>query len=395
MGILPIRKIDLLVLAEFVPFFIMGVAAFTLLMVAVTLMKDMLTYVTEYGLSMAEVGQFFLLALPQTVAYTFPMAILFSALISFGRMSDTGQITALRAGGIGFFRIVLPALFFAWFVVLLTFVLNEKIAPQSTLEARLYIQRALLERGITLQANNISYMDQNAGWLFAAASGEGNTFRDVKWWDFSREGIMILTTAEEGEWLVDRWEFHNARIATIVLEDGQEIGDVIATGEELIEESFENKGNSTVIRLVNSKSIEMKINRTPTDILAREGHRDPEEMSLQELNEFIRSDEALHFAVNYRRKLLGTYHAKIAIPFAAIVFTLIAAPLGLSPQRSSSTRGVGMSLLLVFAYYLLTTFSIKIAEGGVLVPVLAAWLPNILFLAAGAILNGRFYIRST
>ena len=57
-----LRKIDKLILGEFIPFFLMGVAAFTLLMVAVTLFKDMLNYVTTYGLTVAQVGVFFALA---------------------------------------------------------------------------------------------------------------------------------------------------------------------------------------------------------------------------------------------------------------------------------------------------------------------------------------------
>ncbi len=389
-----LRKIDRLVLSEFVPFFLMGVAAFTLLMVAVTLFREMLTYVANYGLSLPQVGMFFLLALPQTVAYTFPMAVLFAGLLAFGRMSDTNQITALRAGGIGFFRIVLPALVFAWFVVLVTFILSEKIAPQSTRAAKEYIHNALVDRGISLRERDISYMDQEAGWLFAAAEGEGNVFRDVKWWDFSRPGEITLYIADEGLWEMGKWEFHNARV--IHLSVGNSMGNG-TNGAPVIEgeEDLENiMGEGSVVRSMMSPTLEMQIARTPTDILA-EANRNPEEMSLQELRLFIVSLENGQHSESYIRKLQGTYYLKLAVPFASIVFTLIAAPLGLAPQRSTSTMGIGFSMVLVFVYYLLTTFSVKIAEGGAMAPIAAAWLPNIIFLIAGGILNARFYMRST
>lgn len=385
MNRLPLRKIDLLVLGEFIPFFLMGVAAFTLLMVAVLLFRPMMNYITTYHLSVTQVGIFFILALPQTIAYTFPMAVLFAALLAFGRMSDSSEITALRAGGIGFFRIVLPALIFAWFVVLGTFILNEKVAPQSTRTSKEFIQNAIIDKGISLEETNISYMDQDAGWLFAAASADGNTFYDVKWWDFSRPGNITLYTADEGVWMMGKWEFHNAHVIHLGFGNGNGIDD---HGEG---DDFNNRGN--VVRSMVSPTLEMEIARTPSDILSGE-NRDPDEMSLQELKVFLASAEMSGRSENYLRKIQGTYSLKIATPFASIVFILLAAPLGLTPTRSSNTVGIGLAMLLVFAYYMLTTFSINIAERGILIPVIAAWLPNIVFLIAGVFLNARFYIRS-
>lgn len=389
MNQLPIRKIDKLVLRDFIPFFLMGVAAFTLLMVAVTLVKDMMTYVTVYGVSLEQVGYFFVLALPQTIAYTLPMAILFATLLAFGRLSDGNEITAVRAGGVGFFRIVLPALIFAWLIVLVTFILNEKVAPQSTRVAREYIQSALVDQGISLQPSDISYMDEDAGWLFAAARAEGNKFYDVKWWDFSRPGDITLYLADEGVWQMGKWEFTNARVIYIGLGSVSNGGGTDESGEDEDVTEPANRG----YRYLTSPTLEMDIRRTPSDIL-REGYRNPEEMSLQELRSYILSQKTDENPEKYILKLQGTYCLKIAAPFASIVFTLLAAPLGLTPTRSSSTMGVGLSMLLVFGYYLLTTFSVKIAEGGILVPVIAAWLPNIIFLIAGAFLNARFYMRS-
>jgi lipopolysaccharide export system permease protein len=384
------RKIDILVLREFIPFFLTGVAAFTLLMVAVTLFRDILKYVTEYGFTLGQVGKFLLLALPQTVAYTFPMAVLFSGLLSFGRLSDTSEITACRAGGIGMFRIVLPALVFAWFVVLGTFMLSEKFAPQSTLAAKNYIQNAIIEQGISVEETDISFMDQDAGWLFAAASGEGNVFNDVKWWDFSRPGEISLYTADEGVWHMGYWVFHDVKVYHIAVSERMNSENFTGDGEYVSVEPTEER---SAYYTMDSPELEMRITRTPSDILS-EGSRDPEEMSLQELRAFLASPLIEEHSEKYRRKILGTYHLKIAAPFMSIVFTLIAAPLGLAPQRSTSTMGVGLSMVLVFIYYMLMTFSVKIAESGILLPIVAAWLPNTIFLIAGAFLIGRFYIRS-
>jgi len=387
---LPLRKIDRLVLLEFIPFFLMGVAAFTLLMVAATMFRDIMKYIADYGLSLSQVGVFFMLALPQTIAYTFPMAILFAGLLCFGRLSDTSQITAVRAGGVGFFRIVLPVLVFSWFVVLGTFILNEKVAPQSTVAAKQYIRNAIISKGITLADEDISYMDQDAGWLFAASKAEGNIFYDVKWWDFAVPGEMTLYIAETGTWESDEWVFENLTAVTMAVDDENDVATVIENGVNGVDEL---RRNGDVVHVLVSPKLAMKIARTPSDILG-DVNRDPEEMSLQELRAWMKSPSALERSESYIRKLEGTYHLKIAAPFMSIVFILLAAPLGLAPQRSTSTMGIGLSMLLVFGYYLLMTFSVKIGESGALNPIVAAWLPNTLFLLAGAWLNARFYIRS-
>jgi len=82
------------------------------------------------------------------------------------------------------------------------------------------------------------------------------------------------------------------------------------------------------------------------------------------------------------------YYLKGAIPFSCLVFVLLGAPLGLSPQRSSSSIGLGLSVLIVFFYYFLTFVTMAIGELRLISPMISAWLPNIITGGIGAyILN--------
>jgi lipopolysaccharide export system permease protein len=78
--------------------------------------------------------------------------------------------------------------------------------------------------------------------------------------------------------------------------------------------------------------------------------------------------------------------SKIALPFSALVFTVIGAPLGLRPQRSSKITGWFLAILIIFGYYVLYTAMSYAARGGGVPPVLAAFLPNLLGLALGGAL---------
>jgi lipopolysaccharide export system permease protein len=106
----------------------------------------------------------------------------------------------------------------------------------------------------------------------------------------------------------------------------------------------------------------------------------PDEMSAWELGEHIRRLKQQGAAAT---KLLVEYYLKFAIPFASLVFGIVAAPLGITTHRTSTSRGFGMSILIIFVYYVIMSLSCALAERGSISPMLGAWFSNILFSAIG------------
>ncbi len=80
------------------------------------------------------------------------------------------------------------------------------------------------------------------------------------------------------------------------------------------------------------------------------------------------------------------FHLKLAIPWACVILAVLGASLGVGPQRSGAGMGLAMSVLIVFAYYVVMSFSRSFGEGGYLPPVVAAWAPNIIFLVIAGLL---------
>ena len=68
---------------------------------------------------------------------------------------------------------------------------------------------------------------------------------------------------------------------------------------------------------------------------------------------------------------------------ASFVFAMIGAPLGLQPHRSSSSIGLGISIIIIFMYYTVMTVSTALGQGGAINPMLAAWIPNLACIGAG------------
>ena len=80
---------------------------------------------------------------------------------------------------------------------------------------------------------------------------------------------------------------------------------------------------------------------------------------------------------------------RFAIPLASLVFALLGAPLGTQRQRSGSSIGMGISVIVIFVYYGIMAFTTGLGKGGVIPPLLAAMLPNIICLVAGIFLLRR------
>lgn len=77
---------------------------------------------------------------------------------------------------------------------------------------------------------------------------------------------------------------------------------------------------------------------------------------------------------------------RISIPLASFFFAMIGAALGTQKQRTSSSIGLGISIIVIFIYYAVMTFTTGLGKGGVMPPLLACMLPNILCLIIGVYL---------
>ena len=83
------------------------------------------------GLGWGVIGEFFLLAIPFTVAMTLPMAVLVSTLYAFGRLASENEITALRASGIGIRELLVPVMIGGLALSLVMVAFNDQVLPRA------------------------------------------------------------------------------------------------------------------------------------------------------------------------------------------------------------------------------------------------------------------------
>ena len=84
------------------------------------------------------------------------------------------------------------------------------------------------------------------------------------------------------------------------------------------------------------------------------------------------------------RRLRVRIQEKFAFPAICLVFGLIGSSLGVRPHsRTSNSQGFGISVLLIFGYYLMSFIFSSLGITAALTPFLAAWLPVLIGLAGG------------
>ena len=97
-----LRLLDRYVLKELLYPFVFGIAAFSSIFIASTMLFKITQYMTKYGAPLETVARLFMYNLPEIINYTFPMSMLLAALMAFGKLSGSSEITAMKAGGISY-----------------------------------------------------------------------------------------------------------------------------------------------------------------------------------------------------------------------------------------------------------------------------------------------------
>lgn len=355
--------------------FLFGVGAFSSVILAIGSLFELIRLITDAGLSVWTALQIFGYQIPGFMVYSFPMSMLLSTLLSYSRMSGDGETTALRSCGVSAYRLVLPAIVLSLFVTGMTYVFNEAIVPAANWQSRSTLRAALNQENVQFKNQDIFYqqygeIEQEDGTTkqglvrsFYARSFDGKEMRGLTVLDFSQGQLQQILAAESAVWLADQnvWRFNN--------------GTTYLIGTD---------GNYRSILRFDDQDLQLP--RAPLD-LAQE-QRSAEEMNIADIR---RNIDLLRQSGNTKeiRKLEVRLEQKYALPFICVVFAVVGASLGMRPQRTGAAIGFGLSVLIIFGYYLLLFVCGALGQVEFLSPIAAAWLPNLIGITAGLVILTR------
>lgn len=375
-SLMPFSVMDRYIAMELLPPFLFGVGAFSSVGVAIGTVFDLVRRVVESGLPLEIALQVFLLQFPAFVVLAFPMSTLLAVLMTYSRFSSDSELIALRGCGISVYRIALPAIVLSLVVTGITFLFNEQIVPASNYQATLTLNQALKRETPTFQEENIIYPEYQEvkqadgdsrrilSRLFYADRFDGQTMSGLTIIDRSKEGLNQIVMADSAAWNPQQnvWDFFNGTIYLV-------------------------SADSSYRNIVRFEHQQLQLPRAPLDVASR--GRDYDEMNIAEARDRL---EKIRYSGDEQkiRKLRVRIQEKIAFPFVCVVFGLVAAALGTKPQRrAGKATSFGVSVVIIFTYYLFAFISSALGVAGILTPVTSAWLPNVFGFTAGGLLLVR------
>jgi lipopolysaccharide export system permease protein len=327
----------------------------------------------DAGASALDLGFYILVAIPSFLALTLPIVLLASTLFVLGKLHKNNELTAMRAAGVGFGRLMAPIWMVGILCCVLSWWLNASIVPWSVersrvmmegLQFRKQAQSSPLERIGAVYSVGFDNPDGRRMWFINRYSKATNTGYGiyVSELDVNRREIGRVV-AKEG-WYDARqggWEFQNGREMTF---DSRDVNTSSTPFAEKFYPQFKE-----------DPQLMMLIDRRPIDLSFNELRRLIDYLSLEN------SAKSVPYAVRYYGLI-----ADILVPLIVIA---IAIPFSVSGVRVNPAVGVSKAIGLFLTYYVLLQAAVFAATKQLVDPDIAAWLPNIGMTVLAAILFYR------
>ena len=368
-----IPLIDKWLIAQLVPPLIFSISAFTVVSLSIGVMFDLIRKIVEFGFPFSLALKILILKLPGFLVLSFPMSVLLSTLLTYGKLSSNSELLALRSLGIKTSRFIVPALIVSIIMTGLTFFFNNSLVPYSNKLAEISIRDGLgkstiIETGndvffpgygslINPKTNKPSEKNTYLTQIFFSRVVQNKIMKNVTLLDFSRIGSKQVLSAESASFDKDnlRWIFKNGKIVY-----------------------FSSDAQTSI---VNFSTYFYPLGDGPLKV--SEIQKDANDMTVAEA---IAAKNIYENSGNIKeaRKMKVRIQEKFTLPCACLVFGLIGSSLGSkSNLRSSRSQGFGLSVILILIYYIMSFLFSSLGVKGLLTPIFAAWLPVFISLGGG------------
>jgi len=350
--------LDKYVIKGFFTYFFLILAAFMIIFIVFTFF-ELLNDIFENKIPPTIVLNYFRFLVPQIVYYMIPVSVLVGVLINFGILTRTSQIVAMKASGISLYRLSWSLLLVAVLISLLSFALQEYVLPYSNQK-----QDAL--RNVIKGRGAQTYYRPDRKWMMGEESRifnynffdeDRNLFGGISVFEFDPVSFEIKRRifANRAVWLAEarNWVF-----------------------EEGWQYQFQSQRTTHFEKF--QKVCFPEITEAPQYF--KKDVKESSQMNYGELRAYIADLRRSGFDVV---KLTVALHKKLSFPLVSLIMCMIAIPFSFSTGRHGSLYGFGLSIMIGIVYWVMLNFFEQIGGAGKLVPVLAAWAPNLIFGASG------------
>lgn len=353
------KKIDLYIIKKFLGTYLLSISLILLIAIVFDFSEKIDNFIDNKA-------PFKLILKDYYLNFIIHYGTLFSGLVSFisvvfftSRMSQNSEIITIYNSKISPIRLLAPYLFCAIIIFLPCFVSINYLIPKTN-EKRLnfennYIKKTDVNRETNfhkqVDKNTIIYIDsydprRNRGYHFSLIKNNIKSKKNIE--------QIIYSKVLEWDSISKKW----------------------FSQYYLINEFYENK--IIIIDSLNTSKrmyIDHLFTEDPKELFQQK--REIQSMSTNQLSNKINNEKKK--GNNDLKDLIIEKNQRIAFPFSIIILTILAFSISSKKMRGGIGYKLSFGLLLCFIYIFLIKFSITLSLNGSFNPLLAVWIPNIIF----------------
>ena len=350
-----VYKIDKYIVKAFVPSFVVCMFAICGIYIVVDAIQKIDDFIEMGVKAVTMAASYYGLMLPVFVSQLFPAITLISVSLVLVRFVKNNEILAMQVAGINLYRIMLPIFILSIFLSFLAVINQELVIPKFAEKLQKVEQTTFEEK----EKKNILVGDEENRMLFRVWSFNivEESLKSVYVIGKHENGRKKFTiSAEKGKWT----DGNSWLLLNVVRHNYDESGNWIAPALQM-----DNYLLETTLSPVQLSKVDIN----------------PALKSFKELRELRRKEPE-----NDRYSVM--YHSRVAYPLTNFILLFLGIPVVVGFERMSKNifLRVGISILICCAFFVLSYICVNLGNMGILQPVLAAWLPVVVFGCLGLIL---------
>ncbi len=354
------RTLDRYLAVFFIKNFLLSLIGF----ICLFLFQAILSNVFENAFPFHQILVYQLLNVPQTLVQMTPPAVMMATVLTLSGLARNNEMVACFSIGVGPLRILSLLVSIVFIISCFILILQDRVVPPSYKQRMSYYWHEMRHRQdffFDVKQDKIWYRSKNL--IYNLQVFDSKT-RQI-------HGMAVYTFDE------------NFQLVQVVHAD---LAEYTPTGWKLM------KGTVTLFSPDNpfpmTKKFDEKhlmISETPTDF--QEIEKEVDSLRLKSLYSYI---DKMRTAGADTKAYEVKFHSKISLSFISIVMCILGVPFSLRHRRDGSTaKDVGLSLLFTFFYWLFYSVGLSLGTNGALPPILAAWLPSVIFAVLAVVLMTR------
>jgi len=345
-----LKKIDLYIIKKFLGTFFFSLGLIIIVIIVFDVSERLDDFIEKEAPLYEIIFSYYLNFIPYFVNLFSALFVFISVIIFTANMAAKTEIVAILAGGVSFYRMLVPYVISAVILLSLSFYLNNFVIPKAN-KKRLEFEELYIKNPYRNSAQNIHRQIAPGVFIyfqnFNNLTNVGFKFSLEKF-ENSELKYKLISDFIKWDTTNNLWKIHNYQIREF---DGEKeslkTGKVIDTSFSFYPEEFGRR--TTAVEMYN----------------------------YYELNDAI--EEALFNGSEYVVYYQFEKYKRMVFPFATIILTLIGVSIASRKVRGGIGLHIMFGFLISFSFIMFMEFSRTFAINGGAPPLLAAWIPNILF----------------